>query len=113
MKSRAPKPPPVDLTATQAFAALHLPGAQVNGKFGGASFFIVGKVFAFTRPGGLVLKLPPNAIEKLLATRDAKHLTMGKRVMREWALLTLRTRESYTDELALLKKAMDYVRIAE
>ena len=110
MKPKNPKPPPIDLAAAQAFAALHLPGALVNGKFGGASFFIAGKVFAFTRPNGLVLKLPPDAIAKLLATRDAKHLTIGKRVMRELALLTLPTRENYTDELPLLKKALAFVK---
>lgn len=110
MKPKSPKPAPIDLAAAQAFAALHLPGAQVNGKMGGASFCIAGKVFAFTRLGGLVLKLPPDAIAKLLATRDATHLTKGKRVMHEWALLSVPSRESYIDELPLLKKAMAFVK---
>lgn len=102
--------PAIDLIAARDFAAAHLPGAEVNGKFGGASFLVAGKVFAFTRPKGLVLKLPPDALTKLLATREANHLIMGKRVMREWALLPLASRDRYVDELPLLKSAMAFVR---
>ncbi len=105
--------PKIDLAAARAFAATNLPGAQVNAKFGGASFFVAGKVFAFTRPKGLVLKLPQEAIAHLLATRDAQNLTMGKRVMREWALLPLRTRDSYVDEVPLLRSAMAFVQSLE
>lgn len=64
------KPPKIDLDAARAFAATNLPGAQVNAKFGGASFFLAGNVFAFTRPKGLVLKLPQETIANLLTTRD-------------------------------------------
>jgi hypothetical protein len=99
----------IDLDAARAFAAARLPGTTVNGKFGGVSFFIGGKVFAFSRPKGLVLKLPPEAMEKALATREAQPLVMGKRVMRDWALLALASRESYTEELPLLKTAMKFV----
>jgi hypothetical protein len=102
--------PAIDLIAAREFAAAHLPGAEVNSKFGGASFLVHGKVFAFTRPKGLVLKLPPIALTEFLATRGATHLIMGKRVMREWALLPLASRERYVDELPLLKSAMAYVR---
>ena len=108
--AKADAAPPIDLDGARTFAAAHLPGATVNGKFGGASFFIAGKVFAFSRPKGLVLKLPPDAMERTLATREAQHLVMGKRIMREWALLTLPSRESYVDEAPLLREAMEFVR---
>lgn len=105
--------PKIDLTAARDFAAANLPGAEVNGKFGGTSFFVAGKVFAFTRPKGLVLKLPQEAIAHLLATRNAQHLTMGKRVMRQWALLPLTQPGSYDEELPLLKSAMAFVQSLE
>jgi TfoX/Sxy family transcriptional regulator of competence genes len=102
-----------DLAAARQFAAAKLPGAEVNGKFGGASFFVDGKVFAFTRPKGLVLKLPQDVLAKVLATREAQYLTMGKRVMREWVLLAQESPERYVDELPLLRSAMDFVRSLE
>lgn len=98
--------------ATKSTAA-KLPGAEVNGKFGGASFFVDGKVFAFTRPKGLVMKLPPGTLAEILAAPEAKHLTMGKRVMREWALLAQESQEAYLEEAALLRSAMDFVRSLE
>jgi hypothetical protein len=102
-----------DLATAREFSAAKLPGAEVNGKLSGASFFVDGKVFAFTRPKGLVLKLPPDAMAEVLAARDAKHLTMGKRVMREWALLAQDSPEEYVDEVPLLRSAMGFVRSLE
>jgi len=99
----------VDLVAARAFAARTLPGAEVAEKFGNASFSIGGKVFAFTRPDGLVLKLPSDAITKTLATREAQALVMGKRTMREWVHLHLPTVNAYRDELPLLRAAMKFV----
>jgi hypothetical protein len=106
-------PGAVGLAAARAFVAARLPGAEVNGKFGGASFLVAGKVFAFNRPKGLVLKLPQDVLAKVLATRDAQYLKMGKRVMREWALLALDSPERYVDEVPLLKSAMEFVRSLE
>jgi len=100
----------VDLAAARQFAAAHLPGAAVAGKFGNASFSIAGKVFAFTRPDGLVLKLPAAALAELYAAREAQPLVMGKRTMREWAHLRLPAPDGYREELPLLLAAMAYVR---
>ena len=105
--------PALDLGTPRTFAASHLRSAAVAEKFGNASFSIGGKVFAFTRPDGLVLKLPPEALAKLLATREAQLLIMGKRVMREWALLSLPARETYTMEVPLLQAAMEFVQSLE
>lgn len=109
VRKSAAKPPAIDLAAAREFVTAHLPGAEVNGKFGGASFFIGGKVFGFSRPRGLVLKLPEEVIAQLVSSREAQHLVMGKRVMREWVLLSLPSRESYVDEVPLLKSAMAFV----
>jgi hypothetical protein len=103
----------MDLAAARDFATAHLPDAEVNGKFGGASFYVGGKVFAFTRPKGLVLKLPMETIANLVAAREAQNLVMGKRVMREWAVLPLDSTEDYMNELPSLKSAIAFVRSLE
>jgi hypothetical protein len=101
--------PRVDLTSARAFTAAHLRGAEVVEKFANASFSIAGKVFAFTRPDGLVLKLPTAQIDTVLAKRDAALLVMGKRTMREWVHLRLAGPEDYRGELSLLVAAMGFV----
>ena len=103
-----PDPKP-DLAAARAFAASSLCGAEVTGKFGNTSFSIGGKVFAFTRPDGLVLKLNPDELVRVMKTRRAAPLVMGKRTMREWVHLHLPHADAYRDELPLLYAAMRYV----
>jgi hypothetical protein len=99
----------VDVAAARTFAANRLDGAQVAEKFGNASFSVGGKVFAFTRPEGLVLKLPPDVLARVVAEREAGPLVMGKRVMREWVLLRLDGPEKYCGELELMQVAMKFV----
>jgi hypothetical protein len=101
--------PKVDIAAARAFAVERLVGAEVAEKFGNASFTSDGKVFAFTRPEGLVLKLPPDVLLQVVAERDAVPLVMGKRVMREWVVLPLEHVEAYRDEVELLQAAMKFV----
>jgi hypothetical protein len=102
-------PAKVDVAAARAFAAEGLEGAQVAEKFGNASFSVGGKVFAFTRPEGLVLKLPPDAMARVIAEREAGPLVMGTRAMREWVLLRLEGPEGYRGELDLMRVAMEFV----
>ncbi len=99
----------VDLAAARSFAAKKLNGAEVALKFGNASFSVGGKVFAFTRPNGLVLKLPPDVLKQVVEQREAAPLVMGQRVMREWVLLRLDGPEQYAEELELLRIAMGFV----
>lgn len=101
--------PKLNIADVRAFASLHLPGVAVAEKFGNASFSVEGKVFAFTRPDGLVLKLPPESLACLFATREATPLIMGKRTMREWAHLHLSNVEDYRKELSLLRVSMVFV----
>jgi hypothetical protein len=83
-------------------------GATVQRKAGGASLLVGGKVFAFTRPGGIAMKLPENRIRALLTEREAGFLVMGKRTMREWMLLRLDSTVRKED-LGLLREAMEFV----
>ncbi len=99
----------IDIEAARSFAAAKLGGAEVAQKFGNASFSIGGKVFAFTRPNGLVLKLPAEVLRDVIGKREAAPLVMGKRVMREWVLLHLDGPEQYREELELLRIAMAFV----
>ena len=99
----------VDVAGAREFAAHALKGAEVREKFGGASFFVGENVFAFTRPRGLVLKLPAEMVVKVVAEREATALTMGKRVMKEWVVLELGDVEGYRGEVALMREAMKFV----
>jgi hypothetical protein len=109
----------VDVAAARAFAAEHMRGAVVTEKlgvtekFGNVSFSLGGKVFAFTRPDGLVMKLPDEVIERVMAERmiegcKAELLVMGKRTMREWVHMKLDGAEEYRTEVELMQVAMTF-----
>ena len=84
------------------------PGVSVHSKFGNASFQAGKKVFAFTRPEGVAMKLPEERIRSVMEQRDADFLVMGKRTMREWMLLRLDGRITAPD-LDLLREAKNFV----
>ena len=86
-----------------------LPGSSVQMKFHHASFLVGGKVFGFTRPNGMVLKLPKGRVEELTQTRNASALVMGKRVMKEWVLLEYAELSECRGDLELLAEAMRFV----
>ena len=91
--------------------ALHmeaLTGWQVNWQSGHGSFRTdAEKIFCFiNREGKLALKLPTERIEELVAGGEARFLTMGKRTMREWAVVPVPESKS---ELKLLKEAKTFV----
>jgi hypothetical protein len=65
-----------------------IPGCTVGTKFGHGSLEVDTKVFAFTRTDeSAALKLPQNRIAELMKDGEICHLTMGKRTMREWAVV--------------------------
>ena len=71
------------------------PEVSTHSKFGNASFQTGAKVFAFTRPEGIAMKLPESRIRALVEKRQVEFLVMGKRTMREWMLLRLPQRASF------------------
>jgi len=73
-----------DLAAVLASMLGKIPGVVVGRKFKSVNFTVRKKVFAFTKDGGVVLKLPPETVKALLKTRSASLLVMGKRTMKEW-----------------------------
>jgi len=79
---------------------------RVSGRF---SFMTGGKVFVFARPSQLSLKLPAATIAKLVAEDRATPLTLGKRTMKEWAVITRPTLVEYAHELPLILAAKHFV----
>ena len=86
-----------------------LPGVGRKKAFGHDSFVVGKKVFLFPSPDGVVLKLPQERIKELIAKKKAAFLVMGKRTMKEWAVLRIATREACRKELALFKESRDFV----
>jgi hypothetical protein len=60
-----------------------------------ASFSVGKKVFAFMGAQGVAMKLPKEKIAKLAGRRDVSMLVMGKRVMKEWEVVTHKNPAAY------------------
>jgi hypothetical protein len=86
-----------------------LPQASVVRKPSGAMFQIGTKIFAFTRPEGVAMKLPEIRIARLTEIRDASFLVMGTKTMREWVLLRYSGPGDYLKDAKLFGEAMDFV----
>ena len=101
------------LAALASFVQQTFPQVEVRWKLHHASFLIGGKVFAFTRPEGVVLKLPEERIHALTQTRNAEFLVMGKRTMREWVLLRYAHHAECAEDGMLLEEALRFVSLQE
>jgi hypothetical protein len=86
-----------------------VPGITTQKKLHHTSFLVKKKVFAFTRPDGVVLKLPEERIRELLDSHPATLLVMGKRVMREWVVLRHDDLDAYRKDKKLFLEAMAFV----
>ena len=86
-----------------------LPQATVVRKPSGAMYQIGAKIFAFTRPEGVAMKLPEERIARLVETRDASFLVMGTKTMREWVLLRYSTPGDYLKDGKLFEEALNFV----
>jgi hypothetical protein len=98
-----------DLSAVLVSILGKIPGVVVENKFNSSNFTVRKKVFAFTKDGGVVLKLPPETVKALLAARKASLLVMGKRTMKEWVVIRYKNSMDAKKHLALFKEALDYV----
>ncbi len=82
-------------------------GSTVGIDFGHGCLMIDNKIFAFTRPDeSAALKLPEARIAGLVSDGEIRHLTMGKRTMREWVVIP---NIAAPGNLKLLHEAMAYV----
>lgn len=86
-----------------------LPKATVGQKFGHVNFTVGKKVFAFTRPDGVAMKLPLPTVDSLVLQKKAARLIMGKKVMKEWVLLKHPKPADYKADLNLFKESLAFV----
>lgn len=103
--------PDLELVATMSKLLAGLPGVTEEKTSVHVTFCTGNKVFAFTRStgGGVALKLPSERISTLLKRGDVRLLTMGKRTMKEWILLSHPQPSGYKKDLPLFKEAMAFV----
>ena len=80
--AKAPRPKVVPVDELAAWVEGILPQTSVVRKPSGAMFQIGTKIFAFTRPEGVAMKLPETRIAKLVEVRDASFLVMETKTMR-------------------------------
>jgi hypothetical protein len=112
LRARSPKAAreqvvPIDVLAE--WVERILPQASVVRKPSGAMFQIGTKIFAFTRPEGVAMKLQEARIAKLVEIRDASFLVMGSKTMREWVLLRYSSPGEFTKDEKLFGEALNYV----
>jgi len=87
-----------------------LPQAVIVRKPSGAMYQAGTRIFAFTRPDGVAMKLPEERIAKLVESReDASFLVMGTRTMREWVMFRYAGPGDYRKDSKLFEEAMKFV----
>jgi len=87
-----------------------LPKAVVVRKPSGAMYQAGTKIFAFTRPDGVAMKLPQERVASLVDSRaDASFLVMGTKTMREWLMLRYAAPGDYRKDAKLFDEAMKFV----
>ncbi len=81
------------------------PGAER--RFGGAALKVHNKIFAMLVRGRLVVKLPRQRVDELIASGDGERFDPGTgRIMKEWLALGP---ESDEDWLPLAREALEFV----
>lgn len=86
-----------------------MPQVRTGKHLNHTNFVIGNKVFAFLKKDSLVIKLPKETGQKLIAQHYAEPLVMGKRVMKEWIVIKHTDPQDYHKDLALFKEAMAFV----
>ncbi len=99
-----------DLRKELTLMLSELPGVETLQKSGHVSFLIHRKIFAYTRPQGVVLKLPATRVTDLAKSPRAAVLVMGKRKMKEWVVLSFANAKEVTKDLPLFKEALSFVK---
>jgi hypothetical protein len=107
--AKAPKTRVVSIDELAAWVEGILPQTSVVRKPSGAMFQIGTKIFAFTRPEGVAMKLPEARIAKLVDIRDASFLVMGTKTMHEWVLLRYSSPGDYLKDGKLFGEALNFV----
>ncbi|HUZ17580.1 MAG TPA: hypothetical protein VMV68_04285 [Spirochaetia bacterium] len=86
-----------------------LPNVSIKKHINHTNFLIGEKVFAIGRDDSVVMKLPKDSVKRLVRTKNASPLAMGKRVMTEWVVIKHEDPNDFKGELKLLRKSMTFV----
>jgi hypothetical protein len=108
-RSRSKAQPFAETEALAEWIEGVLPKASVVRKPSGAMFQTGTKIFAFTRPEGVAMKLPEARIAQLVESRDASFLVMGTKTMREWVLVRYSKPGEFMRDGKLFEEAMKFV----
>jgi len=98
-----------DLRPVLVATLVKFPGVAATLKLNSANFTIKGKVFAFTKRNGVVLKLPPETVRRLVEAGVASLLVMGERTMKEWIVIRPKNKTEARKQLGLFKEAIAFV----
>lgn len=98
-----------DIGSVLVSSLAKIPGVVVKRKLASANFTVKKKVFAFTQGDGVVLKLPPETVKRLVEAGTASMLVMGKRTMKEWIVIRLENPSDAKKQLRLFEEAMAFV----
>lgn len=98
-----------DIGSVLVSSLAKIPGVVVKRKLASANFTVKKKVFAFSQGDGVVLKLPPETVKRLVEAGTASMLVMGKRTMKEWIVIRLENPSDAKKQLRLFEEAMAFV----
>lgn len=98
-----------DLATMLSSMLEEMPQVEVGTHLNHPNFLVGNKVFAFIQGDGVVVKLPKTTIQTLVEAKHAVPLVMGKRVMKEWAVIKHDHPEEYQQDEALFKEAIAFV----
>ncbi|MET3919461.1 TfoX/Sxy family protein [Arthrobacter sp. UYEF20] len=93
----------------RASPGVSVPGEPGRRRFGSSALKVDGSIFAMIAGGRLVVKLPHDRVDTLIATGAGTPFDAGKgRAKKEWLTVTADDEEW----LALAREALDFVRSA-
>lgn len=98
-----------DLVTVLSSMLAGLPNVQVEKKANHATFRAGEKIFAYTSAAGVVVKLPQGKVKELIDQQKAMPLVMGKKEMKEWAILHHPSPDAYRQDLTLFIDALTFV----
>lgn len=98
-----------DLATVLSAILEDMPQVRVGTHLNHTNFLIGNKVFAFLQGEGVALKLPKTTIQALIEVKLAAPLVMGKRTMKEWAVIQHEHPEEYRQDAALFKESIAFV----
>ena len=86
-----------------------VPGVTPGHMFGHPSYKIVGKVFLSILEDGIILKLPPEPLQALLARDSVEPFAPNGTPMKAWAYIHVHHVEEYGALQEVIQQALEFV----